>query len=361
MKLCKIIPLLIFIFVFTLPGFSIEEVTLDAEEKLSINQSAPKNKYLLEEVLTKHFETSPVKSIHLYGIYRGDFNFNINPSGEDGDYDFTELSTGIKGEFRDGKTYYEARLRFSPQDNYSFLQFMPSNIYIANTAIPHHTVILGNTRTPTGYEGVQSITSIPFVARSQIARNFGNVRKVGLRIKGNYDFIDYDIGGYSSDTYFRKFFPGMEFAGWATLKPLAFTDGKWGSLRLGGGITAGQNEIDYFVSGAYAGYEYKNFSLDFEYAKANGYNGFSALSSDEAEGFYTTLGYKITPKLQFLMRYDQYTPNLAYNDDIRREYSCGINYFIKDQALKLMLNYVFCQNDLFDDSHRIILGTQILL
>ena len=37
------------------------------------------------------------------------------------------------------------------------------------------------------------------------------------------------------------------------------------------------------------------------------------------------------------------------------------NYFIKGQALKLMLNYVFCQNDLFEDSHRIILGTQVIL
>lgn len=361
MKLYKILMVFILILIFTPQVFSIEEVILDTDGDLLYKKPAEKTKYLLEEVLTKNFDKSIVESVHLFGIYRGDFSFDFNPSGESGDYDFTELSAGINGKFRDGKTYYEARLRFSPQDNYSFLQFMPSNIYIANTAIPHHTIILGNTRTPTGYEGVQSIAQIPFVARSQIARNFGNVRKVGLRVKGNYDFIDYDIGGYSSDTYFRKFFPGMEFAGWANIKPLAFTDGRWGSLKLGGGITAGQNEIDYFVSGAYAGYEYKNLSLDFEYARANGYNGYFAISADEAEGFYTTLGYKVTPKLQCLMRYDQYTPNLAYSDDIRREYSFGVNYFIKEQALKLMLNYVYCQNDLFDDSHRVILGTQILL
>ena len=356
----KFVFLVFFILIiFALPAFSIEEVILKVDDEFLSNKPDGKTEYLFEEILTKNFAKSPVESMHFFGLYRGELGFY--PGEGDADYGFSEISAGVNGRFRDGKTYYEARLRFDPQNNYSFWQYLPSDIYIANTAIPNHTVILGNTRTPNGYEGAQSTALIPFVARSQIGRTFGNTRKLGLRVKGKYDFIEYDLGGYSSDTYFRKFFPGAEFAGWATLKPLAFTDGKWGSLKLGGGITAGQNEIDYFVSGAYAGYEYKNLSLDFEYARANGYNGALAISSDEAEGFYTTLGYKITTKLQFLMRYDQFTPNLAYSDDIRREYSCGFNYFIKEQALKLMLNYVYCQNDLFDDSHRVILGTQILL
>ena len=202
---------------------------------------------------------------------------------------------------------------------------------------------------------------MPFVARAQIARNFGNSRKVGLRIKGNYDLVEYDIGGYSSDTYFRNFFPGTEFSGWLTLKPLGKTDGRYGKLKLGGGLSAGRNNISYAVSGVYAGYEYKNFFADFEYSYADGYNGAKRISSNQAEGFYSTIGYKITPKLQFVTRYDQFIPDRNKSNDIRREYSAGVNYFIKGQALKIMLNYVFCQNDLFKDSHRIILGTQLIL
>ncbi len=79
-------------------------------------------------------------------------------------------------------------------------------MYIANTSIPHHTVVLGHTRTPTGYEGGKSLTTLPLYAYSQISRNFGNVRKVGARVKGNYDYIEYDLGGYSSDVYFTSFF-----------------------------------------------------------------------------------------------------------------------------------------------------------
>ena len=79
-----------------------------------------------------------------------------------------------------------------------------------------------------------------------------------------------------------------------------------------------------------------------------------------ASGFYSTLAYRITPKLQALFRYDQFDPNKDIANNNRKEYVAGINYFIKGQALKLMMNYVFCQNDAAKDSHRLMLGTQIL-
>ena len=319
-----------------------------------------KTTYLLEEILTVKPKNSILDSAHFFGYYRSDLNVNIDSDNTSTGYNYTEITAGVNGKFKDGKTFYEARLRFTPQSDYSFIQYMPANLYIANTSIPHHTVIVGNTRTPVGHEGALSVTLLPFIMRSQIARNFGNTRKVGVRIKGKYDYIDYDIGGYSSESYFKKFFPGAEFSGWATVKPFGKRT-KFGELKLGGGITAGQNGTDYFVSGAYLGYEYKNFTADFEWAKADGYNGAIEISTNKAEGFYSTIGYKITPKLQAVARYDQYTPNLNYPNDIRREYSAGFNYFIKGQALKLMLNYVFCQRDLFEDSHRLMLGTQILL
>ena len=320
-----------------------------------------KTHYLFEEVLTKKFDKSPVKTMHVFTYYRANFNEEFEPDDRDTYYSFNNIDLGVNGKFRDGKTFYEARLRFAPQDRYNFLQYMPSNMYIANTSIPHHTVILGHTRSVTGYEASKSSTIIPMIMRSQISRNFGNTRHLGARIKGNYSLIEYDLGGYSSDTYFRKFFPGAEFAGWVTLKPLGKTNGKYGRLKIGTGLTSGQNDTSYTVLGAYTSYEYKKLYANFEWGKANGYNGARGISTNKAEGFYTTLGYRITPKLQAVARYDQFRPDKERSNEIKREYSCGFNYFIKGQALKVMLNYVFCQNDIAKDSHRIILGTQILL
>lgn len=383
---------LIFMLLFSASANCIEEVVLDTDDDISVLQieqkdeflpnmevkelslyekieniksreilDTSKSAYLLEDILTKEYTSGIIKNIHAFGYVRSGFDLDIYDDDSDFRYPFSALNAGINGKFRNEKTYYEARFRFNGPNRYSFLQYMPSNIYVANTSIPHHTVILGHTRTPVGVEGGMSLTTVPFVNRAQISRNFGNTRKVGMRIKGNYSLIDYDIGGFSSDTYFRSFFPGAEFTTWVNFKPLGKSNGKYGKLVLGSGLSAGQNQTNYCVTGAYAGYEYKNLFANFEYASANGYNGAREISTNRAEGFYTTLGYKITPKLQLVGRYDQFTPNKNNSKDIRREYSAGINYFIKGQALKIMLNYVFCQNDYSKDSHRIILGTQILL
>lgn len=384
----KIITKLLLIFSFfgiILPSYAIEEVLLDisgesSESHASVSKVAQKSlkekideikakevydtskkHYLLEDILTKKFEKSPIDTFHLFAYYRGNLQMNFYPTDNDLEYEYNSIDAGFNGKFKDGKSFYEAKFRFAPQDRYTFLQYMPSNLYIGTRAIPNHTIVFGNVRTPNGYEGSTSSELLPFVARSQISRTFGNTRKLGMRIRGNYSLLEYDLGGFSSDTYFRKFMPGAEFASLMSLKPLGKTNGKYGTLKIGGGITAGENNSSYLVSTAYASYDYKKFFANFEYANADGYNGSRGISRNKAEGFYTTVGYKVTPKLQILGRYDQFTPNKNNSSDIRREYSAGVNYFLKGQALKLMLNYVFCQNDCFKDSHRIVIGTQIVL
>ncbi|MBR6127918.1 hypothetical protein IKQ21_09565, partial [bacterium] len=198
--------------------------------------------------------------------------------------------------------------------------------------------------------------------RAQIARNFGTVRKIGARVMGDYDLIDYDLGVYSSATYFHSFMPGAEFAGWVNFKPLGKTDGKYGKLKIGGGLESGSWHDRYCVTGLYVGYEYKKFMANFEWANADGYNGTAGhVVDNHASGFYATLGYMLTKKLQILARYDEFDPNKRIKHNNQREFSLGLNYFIKGQALRLIMNYVYCQNDAAKDSHRIMLGTQILL
>ena len=51
----------------------------------------------------------------------------------------------------------------------------------------------------------------------------------------------------------------------------------------------------------------------------------------------------------------------SFINDLKREYTVGLNWLIKGQALKVVLNYVFCQNQNADDSHKLIMATQILL
>ena len=76
---------------------------------------------------------------------------------------------------------------------------------------------------------------------------------------------------------------------------------------------------------------------------------------------YTSVYYRITPKIELLARYDTFQPNLGVSNQSIKEYVMGMNYYLKGQGLRFMVNYIFRQNAFDKDSHRIIIGTQIML
>lgn len=340
--------------------FKIEEESLFGKiyKKDITRTSIPS--YLLKDELTFKYKKGPIDRVQFYGAFQGNINSLFRPSDYDTEYDLNVLETGMIGGFKDKKTDFKLQFNFKNSSNYTFLQGLVTDAYIMNTRIPHHKIIIGNSRNQVGVDGGATTYTLPFAFRSQIARNFGNTRALGVRVVGNYDLVDYSMAMNTSDRFFRSFFSGPEFTGWVNLKPLGKTDGKYGKLVVGSGINAGRAQDNYVVGGAYVGYTYKKFMANFEYAIADGYNGVQ-YSSNKATGFYSTISYRLTQKLHLLARYDQFDPNRDISGDMRREYTAGINYFIKGQALRLILNYVFCQNERTEDSHRIIFGTQIVL
>ena len=327
-----------------------------------------KPNFLLKEVLTKNYnENSLVSKTHFWAAYNGDIGLHfvedsLRSEHTTNHYDINAINVGYDIYFKDNSADARIMLNYNPFLERNFAQNLFADMYIATNKIPHHRLIVGNSRPPVGVEGGMSPYVLPFIARSQISRNFGTVRKLGARINGNYSLVDYDLGIYSSDTYFQEFFPGAEFVGWVNFKPLAKTNGKYGKLKLGAGVDAGNRQNSFCVTGGYIGYEYKRFMANLEWAYANGYNGPSGFSSQKhATGFYTTLGYMLTNKLQLIARYDEFDPNKDVVNNNKREITAGINYFLKGQGMKLILDYIFCQNDSTQNSHKILLGTQILL
>ena len=316
--------------------------------------------FLLKDELTFKYKKGLVDKIQFYGAFQGYTDFSFNDSDFDTTYDFGFAEAGLIGDFKDRNTNFKLQFNFKEGANRSYLQGLITDAYFMNTSIPHHKIIVGNSRNQVGFEGGMSSYILPFISRSQISRTFGNTRALGARIVGNYDLIDYSFAFNSSDRFFKDFFPGSEFTGWVNIKPLGKTDGKFGDIVIGGGLNTGKNNTDYSVAGLYASYRYKKFMANFEYSNADGYNG-TYLSTDRAEGFYTTLSYRLNKKIHLLARYDWFDPNKNITNDNRKEYTFGLNYFLKGQAIRLILNYVFCNNQNMEDSHRILLGTQFLL
>ena len=316
--------------------------------------------FLLKEELTYRYQKVPISKIQYFGAYRGNLSGLWNSTDYDTEYNINTLQVGAIGKFGNYKNDLKVGFNPKPQKDLNYIQSFIADAYIVNNNIPHHRVVIGYSRNQVGREGGSSSYILPFVTRSQIARNFGSTRALGVRLVGNYSLADYNLAFNSSDRYFRTPFAGPEFTGWLDIKPLGKTDGRYGKLVLGGGLNAGHNKTTYTVGSAYIGYKYKNLWTNFEYGIADGYNG-ARVSINKAEGFNYTLGYKIHPRLQLIARYDQFDPNKNIANDQKREYTAGINWFIKGQSVRMILNYIFCDNQNTEDSHRIILGTQLVL
>ncbi len=305
-----------------------------------------------------------IKSVEFHAAYMGRMS-EIVPTH--GGHNVTSYSPFVlhlmsNTKFADDKT--EFLLRINPLrdfDNYGYLNAMISEVYVKRKLTDHNHLIIGQARTAIGVEGGQSQYTLLFHDRSQIGRTYGNARSYGIRNQGQYEFFDYDIGVFDSTRFFQRVMQGAEFTGWVTAKPLARVSDKYGNLAIGTGINTGKKEhtLDYSVVGAYVGYNYKNFLANFEYANAHGSNGNYA-SKNYSEGFYTTLAYNITPKVQVLGRYDYFNADKHISGKVSQEYVAGINYYIKGQNLKLQLNYIFRQQEDGNNSNRYVMLTQMM-
>lgn len=316
--------------------------------------------FLLKEELTFDFQKGPVKQVEVFGAHRGSIASIFKPHNYTTEYNDLTTEFGFFGKSKHDKIDFRfSILPIVTHGNY--LDSMWGDVYIVDNHIKNHKILVGRSRGQVGVEGGISTYTLPFVQRSQIARNFGNLRTTAVKLIGNYNYVDYSFSLGSSGRYFTSGMPGADFIGWVNLKPFGSHDGKYGKLTIGGGLNSGHNQFNYNVGTVYVGYKHKRLWTNFEAAIADGYNGGGALSSKRATGFAYTLGWKIKPYLQLIGRIDQFDPDRSVSHNLKREYSAGINWFIKGQALRLVLNYVYCQNQNTKDSHKIILSTQIVL
>lgn len=354
-----------------------EEVAPEVKEE---ERYSPYSKEALKGILTKEYDlNSPsgmFKDQLTFKFKKGPFEelgtqLNListmtETMGEETDSNFkfkmNTINYAIRGKFRGGKESFNILTDMSPIKQ-NFMHRFILDAFIETKRIPHHSLIFGTSRPFVGYEGGMSPYLIPLIARSQTARNFGNVRKTGIRLKGDFKYIDYDIGGYSSDTFYSEFFPGVETDLWLNFKPLAnLNPEKAGKLNISGGFQTGmRNGHDYRVMSSALRYDYKRLGFTSEFQYADGSNGASGITEDQRWGYNATLMYRLTKKLQIVARFDDFNNNTHIAHNNTREYTAGINYFILGQTFRMMLNYVYCQNMAANDTHKIIIGGQMLL
>jgi len=318
------------------------------------------NEGLLKNQLRYKFKHGFIDDVTFKYGTKGFFSQTIDKKN-DFNYDTKLITLTTYGKFKNQKEGYSLLFDLTPMHE-NFFKRLVLDAYIESNRIKNNKLIIGTSRPTVGIEGGISSYLTPFLNKSQTARSFGHIRKTGVRLLGDYKYFNYDIGGYSSDTRYTKFFPGVETDLWLGVKPLANTDGKFGNLRIGGGYNGGKrNSKDFHVLSSAIEYDYKNFWLKSEYQYANGSNGYDGLTTKKRDGYNATVGFRLTKKLELVARYDNFNNDKKIKHNNTREYSAGINYYILGQGLRLIFNYIYCQNQVAKNSHKLLFGTQILL
>ena len=328
------------------------------EKEYDLNSSAG----MFKEQLTAQFHRGIIKNTTLHTHMIHTLGETINNDDKDFQYDTSLINVGLSGKFRSDKEKYTVLFDLTPGIFEDFSHRFILDAHIETTRIKNNTILFGSSRPQVGYEGGNSAKTIPFLTRAQAARNFSNARKTGIKMDGKYKWVDYEIGGFSSDVQYHEFFPGVEGNLWVDFKPLANIEEKYGKLYLGGGVSHGtRNSTDFTVASSAIRYNKEKFWATAEYQHADGSNGGSGLSDKKGQGHSVTLAYRLTKKLELLARYDNFDKDKSIKNNNSREYTAGINWYILGQTARIMLNYIFCENESKQDSHRILLGTQIIL
>ncbi len=329
------------------------------DETLAQKILQPKSKYWnLVDESGHEFESGPVKNFKIGAYVRMDNEMSVKNGDFSDLVNFNSVELTTETLLRDDKTKLNVSYNFVRNldyDNHFFQKF--SNLYVDHNFTKNQAIRVGNARVPVGIEGGMSSSKILLIKRGQMYRNFADARSFGVRNIGKYKYAEYDIGWYDSSRFMNKMFQGSEFAGNVAVKPLAKFDGKYGDLKLGTSIDVGdaQHANHYSVYTAYAQYKKDKFYWNFEYAHANGSGG-KYIDDTDGQGFFTTVAYKVTPKIELLGRYDYYKDFSKSNPS--QEFTAGVNFY-NNPHCKLVLNYVYKMAEKSSsDSHKIYIGTR---
>lgn len=207
-------------------------------------------------------------------------------------------------------------------------------------------VNIGQFKLPVSQEALQSSAALDTVERALFLSDrsrggaLGDVRDFGVMLFGPLNSqLDYQIGVFNGsgenmndvDRSDQKSIAGR----------LVFHPGFLKGLQLGGSGVWGNGNRSTNPRrdrlGAELVFEREKFKFKSEFM--TGVDG-----TIHRRGYYAHFGYRFLPKLEGIFRFDMFDPDIRRESSstnvTERDFITGINYYIKDNNLKLQINYL---------------------
>ena len=218
------------------------------------------------------------------------------------------------------------RWKIDPGFNLQFGEFkIPFSI--ENPYSPMNLEVIENSVVITRLSGYTDVSTI----RS-------NGRDIGIGLYGSFlaregfNIVNYSIGLFNGNgintTDNNK---SKDFSGILTVNPLKTL--ALAAFHYNGSTTVGDNTDQRVRSGAGAKYEDARLLVRSEYITGK-------TGSMESDGYYAVVGYKVTPKLQPIVKFDSFQEDTDNKDTREKHYLLGLNYMpIKN--VRVAMNYAY--------------------
>jgi hypothetical protein len=221
---------------------------------------------------------------------------------------------------------------------------------------------IGQFKIPIGYEGdlvssgaLQTVErALMFRARDVNNGGAGDIRETGAQLRGTLGQFDYRLGVFNglgerqnqlATGDARAYVARLAFRPKSIEGLMVGVSGgkaNLGTNPTGAGLSAVRTDRE--VLNMFAAYKRDKLTIQTEYLTGEGQNLTAAGAAGtrrDLRGYYGSLGYMFTPKIEGVLRYDFF--DFARNRDLEtevKELTAGINYYIKGNNAKIQANIV---------------------
>jgi hypothetical protein len=216
---------------------------------------------------------------------------------------------------------------------------------------------IGQFKIPVGYEGdLVSSSALQTVERALMFRQrdvanggYGDIRDSGAELRGSFNRFDYRLGVFNglgerqndlatSDTkallarlvYKPQFAEGLH---------MGVSGGVGNTRNTPGGATT---RADRSLLNLFAVYHKNKLTWQNEYLTADS-QVLTGGTAHDIRSYYSSLGYQFTKRWEGVLRYDAFDFNRNGSNDVPKELTLGVNYYIKGNNAKIQANLVRVQ------------------